>query len=638
MSETQNSDDDELDLREVTASLISGWKLFAISSAICASLSVVYAVTATPTFEAKAVFELKASSHGPSIASEYTSLASMAGISLAGKDSKGVFDRLAGRDFILRLSSDANLEDDPYFNPQEEISPFSFSGIKLTLGLTVEDGVKPDANDSITSSYTRSVKVRETKNGSIEVSVTHTDAQRSAIIANAIVARVVKELSEEERKSQSKQLAYLSEQLADALSEMEATKKSVADFTLANSLSSPSAFAARSELMFELREDLRRTQEMAVALDELSRTMSSPAALSSTEYMGLKETSPIIDDVDFRRLIGVPEALDAWSWPPKERLGNFRNTLADKMAKIEESIHELYASSTEQLATLRREATVAEATYNVLIEQVKAQSLITGYQGETALFYQSATPPERPTSPKKMLITALGIVIGLVIGAMISIITALRGGRVYTEQSIAEASGASLSLKTMSLSKIKPMEASALLKSLLSVKDHSLNELLIAQSISSSKVTIVGSTAPSISPLIAALWLALLRHEHGKKVAVMSLSGQSPHSMKALSSPLQDLASVFDFGGVDFILPNSEHSAVSMITSYDVHALLSEADKRYDLIILASSQEQTPNAFRAFSKYGPFTVALAKPGVTSRKLLEALKLISRPSVALSYCK
>lgn len=638
MSETQNSDDDELDLREMTASLISGWKLFAISSVICASLSVVYAVTATPTFDAKAVFELKASSHGPGIASEYTSLASMAGISLAGKDSKGVFDRLAGRDFILRLSSDVNLEDDPYFNPQEEISPFSFSGIKLTLGLTAEDGVKPDANDSITSSYTRSVKVRETKNGSIEVSVTHTDAQRSAIIANAIVARVVKELSEEERKSQSKQLAYLSEQLADALSEMEATKKSVADFTLANSLSSPSAFAARSELMFELREDLRRTQEMAVALDELSRTMSSPAALASTEYMELKETSPIIDDVDFRRLIGVPEALDAWSWPPKEKLGNFRNTLADKMAKIEESIHELYASSTEQLATLRREATVAEATYNVLIEQVKAQSLITGYQGETALFYQSATPPERPTSPKKMLITALGIVIGLVIGAMISIITALRGGRVYTEQSIAEASGASLSLKTMSLSKIKSMEASALLKSLLSVKDHSLNELLIAQSISSSKVTIVGSTAPSISPLIAALWLALLRHEHGKKVAVMSLSGQSPHSMKALSSPLQGLASVFDFGGVDFILPNSEHNAVSMITSYDVHALLSEADKRYDLIILASSQEQTPNAFRAFSKYGPFTVALAKPGVTSRKLLEALKLISRPSVALSYCK
>ena len=224
MNNVHNPNDEEANLRELAAALLSEWKYIAVSCAICVSLSVLYAVNVKPTFDARAVFELK-SSGGAGIPSEYSGLASMAGISLGDKKSKGVFDRLVGRDFILRLSSDVNLVDDPYFNPQDDASFFSLARIKSALGMIAEDDVSSDTYDDVVLSYAKSVKVRETKNGSIEVTVTHPDAKRSAIIANAIVARVVRELSEEEKSTQSEELAYLSERLADALSEMEATKK-----------------------------------------------------------------------------------------------------------------------------------------------------------------------------------------------------------------------------------------------------------------------------------------------------------------------------------------------------------------------------------------------------------------------------
>ena len=47
----------------------------------------------------------------------------------------------------------------------------------------------------------------------------------------------------------------------------------------------------------------------------------------------------------------------------------------------------------EELAKLTREAKIAEATYTVLIEQVKAQSLVAGFKPDTFKIYELPTPP-----------------------------------------------------------------------------------------------------------------------------------------------------------------------------------------------------------------------------------------------------
>lgn len=642
MSNVQDSDGEEANLRELAAAILSGWRYIAVSCAVCVSLSALYVVNVKPTFEARAVFELKSPGGGPSISSEYAGIASMAGISLGDKKSKGVFDRLVGRDFIIRLSRDVSLEDDYFFNPpKSEATLLSLDNIKSLLSSGVNGDDQIDPFDSIRAAYIEAVSVSETKNGSIQVSVTHNDASRAAVIANAIVSRLVKELSEEEKQTQREQLTYLSDQLADALAEMEATKKSVADFALTNSLSSPSAFATRSELMFDLREQLRRTQEMALAVKELSSVMSSESSLTQDDYEKLRLSSPIIDDVDFRRLIGVPEALDAWLWPPKERLGGFSSTLTDRIARIQRSIDdlmeeaELYASSTEQLAGLQREATVAEATYNVLIEQVKAQSLIAGYQGKVASFYQSATPPNRATSPKKKLVVALALVLGLMVGAMISFVSAFRGGKLYTASSIFEASGASMFFKTKSFRKSLPHDAVSFARVMSSLSDAGLIELQIAQSMHPSKAVVLCATAPTLPSLSVGLWMALLHNKASKKVALLTLGEKLPSFLQNISRSIGDYMDVIDFEGIDIIIPKNAAMAGSALTSPELHELIAQQDTRYDVVVVCASSEHASNVVRAFARYNPFVVVLSKAGATLRGVLDGIRSVIAPQSVVS---
>lgn len=642
MNNKTQPDEDELDLRELAASVLAGWKSVIASTALCASLAGGYAISADPSYRAEAVFELKASGSGPRIPPEYAGLASMAGISVGSDKSEGVFDRIVGRDFILRLSKDLSLVDDEYFNPSGPVSALSITGIKLGLGLITEDDVRSDADNNIVKTYLEAVTVTETKNGSIEVAVSHEDPERAALVANGIVDRVVLELAEEEKREQREQLSYLSDQLADALTEMEATKKAVADFALANSLASPSAFATRSELMFDFREDLRRAREMATAVEELTLTMNAVAEPGAPEYLELQRRVPIIDDVDFRRLIGVPEALDSWAWPPRERLGDFRSTLSDRIARIERSIEELrqeaelYASSSETLAALQREATVAEATYNVLIEQVKAQSLVTGYQGEMARFYQSATPPERPSSPRKALILGLGGLIGLLLGVCITILSALRSGRLYSVGSMLGETGARLAMQDVSPPDLLKGAAGPLDTFFTSAS--SIADLIVDQSSSKSKATLISSTAPGISPLNFALWIAVGRREAGERVAIISLGEAPPKSWPNSSQSAIGGATCRDFGGVEIFYAPEGGASFHLLTGEDTHAILTQDDRRYDAVIVAADDRHAASAARAFARHKPYSIALARPGASLRRLIEAIRSVSTPDAVVSLSK
>jgi hypothetical protein len=299
---------------------------------------------------------------------------------------------------------------------------------------------------------------------------------------------------------------------------------------------------------------------------------------------------------------------------------------------------ELYATSTDELATLQREATVAEATYSVLIEQVKAQSLITGYQGEVALFYQSATPPELAASPNKKLIAALGLVLGLMIGAMFAIISSMRGGKLYTSPSIFDASGASLLLKTKSFRKTSHNDAATLSRSLSSNVDASLTELQIAQSMHPSKVIVFCSTGPTLSSLRAALWMSLLHKANGKKVAVLCFGEKPTFSLSPSRISISETSDALDFEGIDLVVPKNNALIGAVLTSQWLHDLLSEQNKNYDVIVISSSSDQSSNVMRAFAKHSPYVVALAKPGASLRKIFEAIRSISTPNSVVSMSK
>ena len=149
--------------------------------------------------------------------------------------------------------------------------------------------------------------------------------------------------------------------------------------------------------------------------------------LDENSYEALRSSHPLVDDVDFRRILGMSETISAWTWPDIDTIDAVSATLRDRtkrldvdIANIEENA-QIYAISAENLAKYKRDAKIAEATYTVLIEQVKSQSLAAGFQTETFKVFEYATPPLRPSSPKRFLLLVLGAVFGLFIGCALSI-------------------------------------------------------------------------------------------------------------------------------------------------------------------------------------------------------------------------
>lgn len=216
----------ELDLSEFFRTVWTGKWIIVISIAMALILGGYLLINSEEKYTAEAVFALeeRESLQVPDAASLFLG---------KSKDDQGIFDRLEGRDFILRLADDLNLEEDEYFNPPaRDPRLFSLAGLMSLVGL-YEPGQR-NTDDTVVSAYRRNVELSKTKGESIKVSVEHANPTQAARIANAIVHRAIGEIEEEEKVSHRNQLNYLSGQLADSLEEVEAAKGAVAKSSINN--------------------------------------------------------------------------------------------------------------------------------------------------------------------------------------------------------------------------------------------------------------------------------------------------------------------------------------------------------------------------------------------------------------------
>ena len=216
----------------------------------------------------------------------------------------------------------------------------------------------------------------------------------------------IRKLVEDDSKtSQALRLNYLSETLADALQDMEEAQKNLKDYALENSTMAQENFISDS-----LKLDQIRMEQKKFKLPDLLtiENFIKSGNLDSESYDALRSSHPLVDDIEFRRILGMSETISAWSWPKIDTIDAVSATLRDRIkrldidiANIEENA-QIYATSAEDLAKYTRDAKIAEATYTVLIEQVKSQTLAAGFQPDTFKVFEYATPPLAPSFPKEI--------------------------------------------------------------------------------------------------------------------------------------------------------------------------------------------------------------------------------------------
>ena len=168
-------------------------------------------------------------------------------------------------------------------------------------------------------------------------------------------------VEQESTSAQTLRLNYLSQTLADALQEMERAQKNLKNYALENSAMAQENFISDSLKLDQIRMEKRKVKDIADLLSILGDFIKS-GNLDDNSYEALRSSHPLVDDIDFRRILGMSETISAWSWPDIETIDAVTTTLRDRIKRLDIDISnieenaQIYATSAEDLAKYQRDA------------------------------------------------------------------------------------------------------------------------------------------------------------------------------------------------------------------------------------------------------------------------------------------
>ena len=641
MQQNSKLQDDELDLGEMIAALWSHKIFIVLITGLFTFLSGYYALTTDKEYTAVAVFQIEDTKNsGFNIPTELGAIASLAGLG-AGIQKSGseiLIERAYGREFILRVLEKFSLDLDPFFNfydPNYK-DPVWKATIKKLIGWQkTQLEKKALVEHNVTETYREYVDFQETDAGAISIAVTHEDPAKAADYANGFMIELKQLVERESAAAKSRRLNYLSETLADALQEMDRAQKNLKDYALENSALAQTNFISGSLKLDEIRMEKRKVQEIANLLSILENLIKS-GNLDIKSYEALRSTYPLVDDIDFRRILGMSETISAWDWPEIETIEAVRATLTDRINRLNVEINnieedaKIYATSAEDLAKFTRDAKIAEATYTVLIEQVKSQSLVAGFQPESFKVFEYASSPRGPSSPKRNLVLALGMIFGGFLGCAISLLNSARRGVYYTTSALISDAKAELALKIKPIRRLSRKSISDINSFISKRRIQELDEAEIKLA-NKNIIYIFNLGGKSSSSDITRL-LATQSAQSGRKVVLCDTTLKSKKEIE--DKPLLDISGlpIVNIDSNINLLNNA--NGASFFTSTSFGKTLEKLITTYDQVYICSNTLNSNLGLMALKNFNTSFVLIA--GLRTSRKLDIRKLESEKPIDLLF--
>lgn len=627
--------DDGIDLREFLLVLWFYKFLIAALIALCVIGAGYYALNAEKKFTSKAIFKLDKAGGNINLPGELGALISLAGsTSLNSSSSSLSKSQFNGRIFIEQVDARANLQGDPFFNNYNPnlTEPIWKTVIKQAIGWQKSyKNVKEIIWQGILKEYSRNVKLKTQKDGSIEILVTHNNAVRAAKLANIIMDKIILNQKQKYANRQDNQFAYLSKALAKALSDLEIAQSKLKAFALENSALPLENFAVGSLQLDALREKLSRTTELHMAVEGLLKMLKDNTT-DQANYLSLRKTHPIIDQVEFRRVLGQNEIINSWSWPDFNTVTAVFDTLKQRMNRLQSQIDvsqedaQRSSQALEVYGRLQREEKTAEATYTVLLEQVKAQSIMIGYRPSTSEIYEYATPTINQSAPRSLLIIALGGILGLFIGSILSLALASINNVFYTKKSLASAAQASLNVS------IKPL-TSLRNKSLLEIQAQIkkkpwpvLNDISVEVHKSGNALVVFTSSRARIASIKAALALAFSMQSNDTNIAIIDFSNKNKKQI--LNSNQTSIGPFIideNKDQVSILRPTGVTIPMELTSKKDFLKNIHSLNKSFDLIFLCADNSDAISLLRVIEGEKIFHLTLARIKHTKINILLSMR-------------
>ena len=623
---------DEIDLRELFVTLWAH-KLLIASTCILGIFSGIYYVqTTNKIFTSTAIFKLDTvESMGFSFGKkDLGPLASIAGLGGMNDFSILPIDRVLGRVFIQKLDSKLNFKADPYFNSYipGTIDPIWKSLIKRAIGWQKRSiDTQEIIWQGIIQKYKKNVSLIETKKGSAKILVSHVNPQRAAEIANGIMNAIISNSKVEKTIKQEKRLGYLSNTLAKALGDLEISQSNLKKFTTENSALPLERFAAESLALNTFRERLERANNLYEAVAELSMLLKNKTT-NQYDYLKLRQKFPIVDQLEFRRILGQNEIISSWSWPQASTVEAVFDTLAERISRLQSEINELQINADrsgmamEVYAKLERESNIAEATYTVLIEQVKAQSITAGYQADNSEVYEYASAPVNPSSPVRSKILALGAILGLFLGIILTSILAPLRGVCYSRKALKSRTQARLMLKFRNLLQLRNKSLKDLNTLVIKKPRPILRDLAMEIHKSNATQIVVTSSGTKLSGDDTSRALASYMQSETMKIAVINFSLRA--KMLEIDNERPTLGSFVVTERerhVSVLRPDNELAAMEQLGQKGFRESIQLLNSSFDLVFMSADNSDAISLLSALEGQKVFHITLAKTRKTKSDTL-----------------
>ncbi len=642
MSYNSNLEDDEIDLSELFAVIWAHKLLITLFTGLSIFLAGYNAITTEKKFTAKSIFKIEQNdgSSGFNISGELGALASFAGFAGAQATSNNdiLLERATGREFIIDMQRKFSIDRDLYFNTYnpDYKDPFWKATIKKIIGWEKTELEKNAIIEkNIIQNYRKNVLFEVTSGGAIEISVTHIEPEKASYYANSFMEEIRQVVEEESNAAQDLRLSYLSETLADALQEMEEAQKNLKDYARQNSVMAEENFISGSLELDQIRMEKRKVQEIAELLSVIENFIQS-GNLDSNSYDALRSNHPLVDDIDFRRILGMSETISSWSWPDIETIDAVSATLKDRInrlnidiSNIEENA-KIYAKSAEDLAKYKRDAKIAEATYTVLIEQVKSQSLVAGFRPETFKVYEYATPPLTPSSPKRNLVLALGAVLGLFIGCALSLMNSMRKSVYYTRSALLSNANADLALRSKPIRRLSRKPIPDIEAQLSKRQITVLNESDIK--LAGKKFIYIMNSGGQLTASNVARLLATQSAQSGRNVVLCDTTGQIEKEIKEKATTDDSAFPIHNIN--DSLSVISGATGSSFFTSKTFIKTLKDLAERFDQVFICTSTRNSQLGLMALLEFVPGLVMIT--GLRKTKKSDIKNIKSRQAIDILF--
>jgi len=619
---------DEIDLREIFI-VLWAYKLFiATTCALCILLSGYYALNKKKIYTSSAIFKLSRDNN-ISIPGQLSSLSSLIGVG-NNIDTSSTLDRIKGRVFIEEIDTKLNFKLDPYFNTYDPnpVDPIWKDLIKRAIGWQKSSiDLQEAVWQNIVATYSKNIGLNKTKDGSLEIIVTHEKPKRAAEIANVIMDEIIINKKIQINDSANEHLSYLSSTLAKALSELEISQSKLKEFTQKNSALPLESFAVVTLQLDAFREQLNRTVELYDAVAELS-LMLKKNATSQDDYHALRQTFPIVDQVEFRRIFGQNEIINSWSWPEASSVDAVFDTLLDRKNRLQSQISVAQSNAArssltlDTYAKLQRNAKVAEATYTVLIEQVKAQSMIAGYKPDNSIIFEYASPSINPSAPNRNLILALGAALGLCLGSTLSLILSSFRGVYYSKNSLKIGSQARLSASMRSLLPLRDKSLNNVISFLKKKQCSVLIDIAVGINKSTASQVVVTSTRAKLASVDVARAIACYMQSDSVNIAIIDFSTRVKKK-KIDGEILFDNSFIVseNVDNISILRLENNLSGIEFLSRRNFWKNIKSLNSKYDLVFLSADNNNAISLLNALEGQRLFHITLARTKKTKSSTL-----------------